>query len=196
MPSRGITQNLIEGDALGLGSVGTSGFAGTLTELGNSIYHRTRLDFSGTISLTDTGSVNGAQGSVLLYTLPSGAIQLGGGVGSLTLARTGTNATAMSSTGAVVLAIGTATPGTDNATLTSTEANIIQSTAFTLVAGTKASSLVATTTPTIVDGTTTNASIRLNAAVPSTSNTGNTFLTVTGFVIVPWINVGALTANP
>ncbi len=196
MPSPGVTKQNVEGNGLGLGSVGTSGFAGTLTELGNSIYHRTRVDISGTISLTDTGSANGAQGSILLYTLPAGAIQVGGGLGSLTLTRTGTNATAMSASGAIVLALGTATPGTDNATLTSTEANIVQSTAFTLSSGTKAATMVATTTPTIVDGTTTNASIRLNAAVPSTSNTGNTSLTVTGFIIVPWVNTGALTATP
>ncbi len=196
MPSPGRTQNIVESNGLGLGSVGTSGFAGTLTEMGNSMYHRTRLDVSGTISLTDTGSTNGAQGSVVLYTLPAGAIQIGGGVGSLTLTRTGTNATAMSASGAIVLALGTATPGTDNATLTSTEANIVQSTAFTLSSGTKTATMVATTTPTIVDGTTTSAAIRLNCAVPSTSNTGNTFLTFTGFVIVPWINTGALTATP
>jgi hypothetical protein len=101
-------------------------------EAGNGIVRASVFQFNNSsVTMTDA-TTNGAHGSLALYDFPEGVISIDGVVGSLTLARVGTNLTA---TAAVVAGLGTAAVATDNATLLGAEADIFPSTAVTLASG-------------------------------------------------------------
>lgn len=93
---------------------------------------------------------------------------------------------------AVVAAIGTASLATDNATLAGTgEANILPSTAYTLVDGVKAATGVSTTALlALVDGTATAKDAWLNFAVPDADSSASDTLTVAGSVTITWAHLG------
>lgn len=202
MPDLGYTQYLTENNGLARGTIPSMGATWSNTqviqdvnsndEVGNSVYHRTTVIVNGTMTLTDNGSVNGGAGGVPIYTFPLGAIQVGGGAGSLTLTAAGTNATNVSTTGVPVVALGTTQAGTGS-TLTGVLANSIASTSFTLAARTKSQSIVNTSaTPTILDGTTTSKSMFLNLAIPASNSTGATNFAVVGFCTFIWTNTGTI----
>src|SRR4051812_17804394 len=90
MPSPFQTVNTTENNGVGRGTVlaANSTFSVTsIDERGDSVSHRTRIGFTGTLTLSDTGSANGAQINVPIYAFPTGLIRIGGGTGSLTLTR-------------------------------------------------------------------------------------------------------------
>lgn len=196
MPSRAETIRLADNSGLNRGTViaNNSTLLGTLTEQGDAVYHRTRYDFTGTLTLSDTGSVNGAQANIPIYTYPTGLIKHGGGAGSLTLTRNATStAGTTSATAAFVVAMGSAAAANTNATLTGTEADIIPSTAYTLSGGTKGQSIVGSgATSSFIDGTTTSGAAFLNVAVPSANNTGNNTITISGVVMWIWEHAGTI----
>lgn len=103
-----------------------------VTEDGAEGFHKTTLVFTAySLTMTDQGAA-GSQGSLKLYDFPEGVIRILGAVVNLTIARVGT---ALTTTSAIVGALGTAAAGTGNATLLTTEADIISSTTCTLTAG-------------------------------------------------------------
>lgn len=116
--------------------VGTavSNAAIAVTEQGAEGFHKTTFTLNAyALTMTDAGA-NGCHGSIKLYDFPEGLIRVLGAVVNLTTVTTGELADAggIVTGAAVVGSIGTATVGTGNATLTTTEADIIASTAVTL----------------------------------------------------------------
>ncbi len=143
-----------------------------------------------TVTLTANGTASG--GSLTLGVFPAGLLQMIGGVGSLTLTPVTTNASTVSSTMAIVASVGTALPAAAGSTSTGTAANLIQSTAFTLVAGTKSASLIATVSPTLVDGTTLGGAPKsaiINITMPNTNLGTMPAIVISGLVKIAWMQL-------
>jgi hypothetical protein len=150
--------------------------------------HRVVLTLTNMVMPTVDATTNGAQGNVPLYNLPKGNIVLVGASSNLTVVGDGTGVTA---TAAVVTALGTVAPAAD-ATLTSTEANIIPSTVSTLTASAGVMK-GKTTALSILDNTTTTAAnlqVKLNAAIPDAGSTANGTLTFNGTIEILYFNLG------
>lgn len=105
-------------------------------ESGEGYLRLTRIKFTN-FALTITGlTTEGGHGSSLLVTMPEALVRLLGAEYNLTMtAGTG----GISDTAALVWGVGSAAVGVNNATLLTTEADIIPSVAATLVGGVKAS---------------------------------------------------------
>lgn len=174
-------------------TVGVGAAAGTgvtATEYGNGAIHKTVLTLAAlSIAMTDHTTA-GAQGSQKVYDFPEGPIQLLGASYNLTTARVGT---AISTTAALVGALGSVAVGVGDATLTSTEADMIASTTGTLTAGAgtlaKHGSLVATA----FDGHTTPVDAILNLAIPDAGSSGDDAVLVSGTITLLWANLGDYT---
>lgn len=139
------------------------------------------------IPMTDATTA-GSHGSLKVFTFPQGVIGYLGGSCDLTISRVGTNLTA---TSAVVGSVGTATVGVDNATLTSTEADLIPSTASTLSSGAGTTKGKYATAPQVpFDGSSTAKEAYLNFATPDAGSTGNDVLLVNGTITLVWANYG------
>ena len=117
------------GSRSGAGAV-TTGV--TAAEYGDGVIHQTVLTLSSVaITMTDAGAA-GSHGSKKVYDFPAGLIHILGATTNLTtLAGSG----GIGDTGALVGSLGSVAVATDNATLTSTEANVVPSTDGTLVGG-------------------------------------------------------------
>ena len=172
-------------------SVGVGAKAGgsavTVVETGDGAIHRTTLTLTSlSVTMTDA-TTNGCHGTVKLYDFPEGAIQiLGGSMNLTTLAGSG----GIADGAALVGGLGTSAIGTNNATLTSTEQDLLSSTAGTLTAGAgtlkKYSSLIATA----YDGTATPVDAILNIAVPDADSSASDTVAVSGTIILIWANLG------
>lgn len=139
------------------------------------------------VTMTDAGAA-GCHGSVKLYDFPACNLLFLGGTCSLTLTA---GAGGISDTAAAVLAVGTATVGVDNATLTLTEADLIPSAAATLTAGVGTGAGKTVTAGVVVfDGTSTAKDAWLNIAVPDADSTANDTFTVSGTITLVWSNLG------
>jgi hypothetical protein len=87
--------------------------------------------------------------------------------------------------------VGTVTAGVDNATLTTTEADLIPSTAATLSGGVgTAAGITLTAGAVAFDGTATAKDAWLNIAVPDAGSTANDTFTVSGTITLVWSNLG------
>jgi hypothetical protein len=141
------------------------------------------------VTMTDATTA-GSHGSQKIYDFPAGLIQILGCTTNLTVERVGT---AIAADAAVVGSVGTVTTQTDNATLTTTEADIVPSTACTLTDGAGAMagvSSAATMAAGVWDGTSTAKDAYLNFAVPDADSSGDDALTVNGTVTLTWVNHG------
>jgi hypothetical protein len=164
-----------------------NGAAITATEYGDGAVHKTVLTLVDLdISMVDSGA-NGGHGSHKIYDFPDGAIQVLGASYNLTTARVSTG---LATNAAIVGAIGSTATATDNATLTTTEADVIASTTGTLTSGAgtlkKYGSLVAAA----FDGTTTALDLYLNAAVVDAGISATDTLRVNGTITLMWANLG------
>lgn len=149
------------------------------------VYRSDTFTFAATIASADN-TTSGAQGSLQFCTFPEGLIKIDGCVANLAIARVGT---ALAAGAATVGSIGSAAAGSNNATLTSTEADVIASTACTLTAG--AGSFAAVNTASVyLDGTSAAKSLYLNFATPDADSSGNDSFTVTGTITVEYHLVG------
>lgn len=167
----------------GVGTVSGTGVA--VAETGNIDNHITTFTFTA-LSLTMTDATTaGSHGSQLIYTFPVAGIVIRGA--SCNLATTAGSG-GIADTGAVVESLGSVTTVTDNAALTSTEADIIASFAGTLAAGVgvfqKLGGAVA-----IADGSVTASKIYLNAAVPDAGSSASDTLAFTGTCVVKWYSI-------
>jgi hypothetical protein len=143
----------------------------------------TKLTFTNvTFTLTRTSGTI-ASGGVQCYDFPKGGVSFLGAAAKLTysIAGSGTYANLVSS-------VGTVAALTDNATLTTTEANVIASTASASSSG-AASFTGAMTATAAVNGTGTAADLYLNAAT-SDDISSSRVVTVNGWLIVHWIAGG------
>lgn len=180
---RAIQTRALSGD----GSNGVvAGTGASVTET-QGMVHKTTISLSALLVSIASSAIG--FGSQKIYDFPDGLISVLGATMDLTITRTGTEIVAGA---AVVAAVGTVAAA-DDATLTSTEANIIPSTAYTLVSGTKQASGVATT-PALFNGTATAIDAILNLAVPDAdrSDTAEN-LSITGTIVIHWINLGDVT---
>lgn len=137
------------------------------------------------IAMTDAGAA-GSHGSQKIFDFPAGNIAILGAVTDLQITA---GAGGIGDTGAVVGSVGSVAVATDNATLTSTEANIVPSTAATLTDG-AGNCDGESTAVAILDGTATAVDAILNFAVPDAGSSANDTLTVTGTVTITWVNLG------
>ncbi len=168
----------------GLGAVAGTGVA--ITSEKDAVVHKTLITITAlSVTTTDAGAA-GAHGSQKIYDFPEGNILVLGGVMDLT---TLAGAGGIADTAALISSLGTVAAVNDNATLTTTEANIIPSTSGTLVAG-AGTMKGKSTTPAPFDGTTTPVDVFLNFAMPDAGSTANDTLTVSGTVTLIWINLG------
>lgn len=135
------------------------------------------------IATTDN-TTNGANGNKELYDFPAGNILVLGGITNLTTLGAG----GVTATAALVGAVGTVVAAAD-ATLTSTEANIIPSTAGTLV-GSVGVLKGKSTAPVTLDGTSSAIKAYLNVAIPDAGTSANGTVTVSGTVTLFWMNLG------
>jgi hypothetical protein len=178
------------GAAYGNPPAGAAAGTGVTAAEAAGAIHQTVLTVSAlSVTMTDATTA-GSHGSQKIYDFPAGLIQVLGCTTDLAIARVGT---AIGATAAVVGSVGTATVGTDNATLTGTEADILPSTAATLTAGAGALDGQSTATEMaagVWDGTATAKDAYLNLAVPDADSTGDDALTVNGTITFTWINHG------
>ncbi len=171
--------------AQGVGNGAAAGTGVVASEL-SPILHQTVLTITDlAITMTDATTA-GCHGSQKIYDFPAGLIAVLGVVSDLQVAA---GAGGIGDTAAVVGSIGSAAVGTDNATLTSTEADLMPSTAATLTAG-AGNCDGQSTAMAILDGTATAADAYLNLAVPDAGSSANDTLTVNGTVTITWANLG------
>lgn len=160
----------------------------TATETGNGVLHQTTLTLAATpITMRDTEQ----GGGVKLYTFPEGRILVLGAIASIAPTTTSALATTLHAGVTGNFGVGTVTQA--NATLATTEQNIVQVTAFTSSATINVAPAVAkgvgVLTP--LDGTTTPIDAYLNLAVAGAGDIdGNATVTVSGTVTLSWINLG------
>lgn len=159
-----------------------------ISESGFGALHKTVLTLSSvSITMTDATTA-GSHGSLQLYDFPTGVFFLLGAVTDLsTLAGAG----GLADTAALVGALGSEALATDNATLTSAEADFVPSTAGTLSSG--AGVLDGETTTALIaiwDGTGGAIDLFLNLAVPDAGTSANDTLTVSGTITLFWLELG------
>lgn len=186
----------LQADKLGLlRSLATPPVAGTPAGTGVSakefggggLPHKTILTLRSVVIATVDAGAAGAQGSQKVYDFPEGAIQfLGATMNLTTLAGAG----GIADTGALVGSVGSVAAGAGDAALTSTEANIIPSTAGTLVAGAGVLKGISAAPIAPVDGTTTPVDAILNIAVPDAGSSADDTVTISGTITITWSNAG------
>jgi hypothetical protein len=150
------------------------------------VFHQTVLTVSGlAVAMTDAGAA-GCHGTQKVYDFPAGLIGVLGCVTDLTFTA---GSGGIADTAAVVGAIGSATVGTNNDTLTSTEADILPSTAATLTGGVGACD-GENTAVAVLNGTATAIDANLNIAVPDAGSSASDTITVSGSVTFTWMQFG------
>lgn len=175
-------------DSLVEGVGAKNGSTVSVVESGSAAVHRTVLTLTATsITMTDAGAA-GSHGGTKIYDFPAGVIIRGGCVANLT---TLAGAGGIADGAAVVLALGTAAPATDNATLVgANEADFIASYAGTLTSGAGAFTKYGEPSATSLDGHTTAIDMYLNAAVPDADSSANDTIAVTGTITCLWSSSG------
>lgn len=169
--------------------VGTASGTGVVaTEYGNGVVHKTVLTLTAAQIPTTDATTAGASGGLKVYTFPEGVIQVLGASYNLTTARVSTG---LATTAAMVGSLGTVSALTEgDATLTSTEADIIASTTGTLTAGAGSFKKHGSINTTAFDGHTTPVPVWLNTAVVDAGTSANDALACTGTITLSWVNLG------
>lgn len=167
-----------------MGTLPTAGV--TVVERGIGFVHQTVFTLTAaSVTVTDA-TTNGAHGGIAIYDFPSASITILGATSDLAVTAgaggIADGASALCSLGSVVVA-------NTNATLTSTEADSMPSTAATLSGGVGACS-GASTAYAMFDGTATTTDLYLNFAVPDGDSSASDTLSVTGTVTVTWTENG------
>lgn len=147
-----------------------------------------RMTFTAySLAMTDQ-TTNGNQGSLQLLTLPAKENLIYPARVSLAITAALGSSSGIVTGAAVVGSMGTAAAGTNNATLTSTEADFVASTACTLTAYVGAFTGIGPV-PFIQDGTGGAKSLYLNFAVPDADSGGSDALLLTGTIDFTWLQL-------
>jgi hypothetical protein len=154
----------------------------TAVEGGDGVIHKTTLTFTSTGDLDMADADHGT--GVKIYDFPAGSIQILGATCNALV--TSVNAEGGGAT--FPMALGSVVGADDNA-LTSTEADIVPSTA---VAGGSAKDFHATLAAPILfaNASGNDLDLYLNAAITAAVAEGAVTITVTGTVTITWINLG------
>lgn len=160
----------------------------SVAERGGAVVHQTTLTLTA-VSLTMTDATTaGCHGALEVYDFPAGIITFLGATTNLT---TLAGAGGIGDTAALVGSVGTVTNAADNATLTSTEADIVPSTTGTLSGGAGVLLGKSTTSQLVqFDGTATAKKAFLNFAVPDAGSSADDTLTLSGTITLTWLNAG------
>lgn len=173
------------------GQVGVAPANGAVAGTGNTVseqvglVHKTVITVANTVTMTDATTA-GCHGSQKIYDFPAGNILILGATTDLSVTA---GAGGIGDTASVVASIGSVAVATDNATLTSTEANIVPSTAATLTGGVGAFDGESTGVV-VLDGTATAVDAILNLAVPDAGSSASDTIVVAGTVTLVWVNLG------
>lgn len=167
--------------------VGARGVNLTVVETGDNAAHRSVFTLTAlSITMTDAGAA-GSHGGHKLYDFPAGVI---GRLGCSYNLTTTAGAGGIADGAALVGALGTVVTATDNATLTTTEADWIASTAGTLTAGAGVLASHGNANATLLDGHTTPVDLYLNLAVPDADSSASDTVAVSGTVTCLWTQAG------
>jgi len=165
--------------------VGVAAGTGVVATNSYGVVQQTLLTLTAaSVPTTDNGAA-GANGTLEIFDFPEGLVHIFGAVANLTTAKVSTG---LATTAALVWSLGTATSAAD-ATLTSTEADIIPSTAGTLTAGV-GTFIAVSTTPALFDGTGTAKKCWLNCAVVDAGTSANDAVLVSGTIRLTWAWLG------
>lgn len=182
-----IRSNVFEGSALGtpgyIGAVAGTGVA--VTEAGNSVYHRTTFTLTDVeVTLADEAGVV-AHGGLKIYDFPEGLINILGASANLTIeAGTGINADADGD-----FSIGTVT-ASNNATLATTEQNILPTTATPQLVASAGTAKGVSTAVSVIDGTSTAIDAYLNFLIDDADQDGGGVITCNGTITIAWVYMG------
>lgn len=165
-----------------------NGAAVAVAEKGDGVIHKSVFTLTAlSITMTDADTA-GCHGGHKVYDFPAGLIRILGATMDLT---TTAGAGGIGDTAALIGSLGSVAVATDNAALTSTEADVIPSTAGTLTAGAGTLKGKATISQDItLDGTSTAADLYLNLAVPAADSTANDTVAVSGTITILWASLG------
>lgn len=170
-----------------LGNGTVSGTGVSVVEYGDGIHHKTVFTIAAlSITMTDATTA-GCHGTQKIYEFPEGRIMVYGAHVDLVITA---GAGGISDTAAVVGALGTAAVGTNNATLTTSEADIVASIAATLTGGVGDMEGVNGTALVQIDGSAAAEDVNLNFAVPDADSSASDTLSVTGTIALYWIKLG------
>lgn len=138
---------------------------------------RIRFTFDDLVITMTDADTNGNHGAHKFADFNEGLVAIVGAISNLSI----TAAAGIDADAAVVGSVGSTVAGVDNATLTTTEANIIPSTACTLTssAGVMDGEFSAIA---VLDGTQTAVDAFLNFAVPGDDASANSTITVSGYI--------------
>lgn len=149
------------------------------TEYGMGELRHTRFKLTNFSLATVDHTTAGASGSQKLYDFPAGGVVIQATSARLTTARVGTG---LAATAALTFGLGTAAAGAADGALTTTEQDILASTAGTLVAG---AGTFAARGAAVALGITPD--LYLNAAVVDAGTSGNDAILLNGDIDVWWI---------
>jgi hypothetical protein len=163
------------------------------TEYGNGIIQQTYLMFTNTpLTVRDTEQGNG----VKVYDFPKGQLHVLGAIGEMAMTTTSVLADTLNAGSTCKWGMGTTTQA--NATLATTEQDIIPVTSITSsavinVAGATSKAFLAAAA--LFDGTGTAKDLYLNISVPTATDIdADATVLLNGWVQITWIKVGAYTA--
>lgn len=170
----------------GAGCGTASGTGVVATEYGDAYTHTTVLTLTNVAVTSTDHTTNGGSGSLKVYDFPEGLIGYSGGSTNLTIV---SDAGGLAANSSLLGSMGSTAAGSDNATLTTTEADFIPSTACTLTSSAGAMKGKATT-PAIFDGTGTATDLYLNFAASAGDSSGTDNLTINGTITIRWAALG------
>jgi len=133
---------------------------------------------------TDAG-IAGGHGALKLVDFPEGMIYVLGVIGDMSCSAV----TGITATGAVDMALGSATTLTDAETLGNANVDFVAKVDETLTASAGVWDLV-TNTPQTEDGHTTATDVWLCVAIENTSITATGTMTLSGTIVISWVNTG------
>lgn len=171
---------------------GTAATGVTAAEYGDGMFHKTVLTFSKSdFTITEAGTAG--WGTMKLYDFPLGALSIIGASGNMTIDASA-DTTNIAADGSGDFSVGTT--ATEDATLSSTDADLIPSGAFVdpfvSSVGTGFSYKIA---PGVFDGTSTAKDAILNVRIDSGDVTATTnAVTISGEIVFHWVNAGAPSA--
>jgi len=156
-------------------------------EYGEGIVHKSVINIPNSITITDDPGT-GAYGGIKCYEFPEGMIMVLGVVPDLTASSASGTDHGIAAAADGDFSIGTV--GCNSGSLTSTEANIIASTAIAQFATTAGVIKGANAAAVLVDGHTTEPGLYLNVIFDDADCSANDVLTIGGSLTVYWINLG------
>lgn len=177
---------LIGGSRVGLVPAASVALGVSAAEKGHGFLHQTVFTLSSvSVTITDA-TTNGAHGGVQLYDFGAAVVTVLGATSDLSVTA---GAGGIADTASALCSAGSVVAANTNATLTSTEADFIPSTAATLTdgAGTCDGDGAAVS---VFNSTSTSTDLFLNVVVPDADSSASDTVTLSGTVTVTWVESG------